>query len=232
MKNTLLIFSFLACITIGVNAQDKTFLIGSKLGPTLDWASPGSTVVENKGIGLGFNIGAVAEYYFTPNLALSSGLDFCLMQTHYQFTGPRVVDGFLEEALVSLDRRVRGSFLELPLKAKVKMGVTDLWQAYVEAGLGLAVNLRDYGRDEFDFFGVSYADQSYLDYSNQYRLLQASLLFGLGVEYEVNLNLSLFAQLSLKHSLSNSFIREIEKQTGSNVKANFVGIEIGLLTSL
>lgn len=229
MKKTLLIISLLTCFAIAGKAQYKTNVIGVKLGPSLDWVSPGSADVERIGMGLGFDVGVVAEHYFTPNIAFASGLEFYLTQTHYKFTDSRIVENFLEEALVPVDRTARASYLEVPLKAKVKMEIIDSWQAYVEAGIGLGMNLRDYGRDEFNFYGVAYADESYKDYSYQYRLLQASVLFGLGVEFEINRSLSLFAQLSAHHSLSNAFIREMEKQTGSNLKMNFVGLEIGVL---
>lgn len=229
MRKKLLIVSVLLCAAIIGNAQNKTNFVGVKLGTSLDWASPGSVYAENKGFGMGYGVGAVVEHYFTPAIAFSTGLDFRRMQMHYQFTDFRVVDNFLEGSPVTVNRRVRGSYLELPLKAKLKREVVDSWLAFVEAGLGVAVNLRDYCRDEYDFYGVSYSDKLYSNYSYQYRLLQASLLFGVGVEYEINRDFSLFAVLSVNHSLSNTFIRQLEKKTGSSLKANFVGIDVGVL---
>ena len=229
MKKIFLIISLLAFFTIESNAQIRPIKFGFKMGPSLDWASSGSTATSNEGVKLGYGAGLVIDCYFTNNVALSSGLDYNFLRMKYQFTDNRMADNFLEMGLIPVNRHVRSTYFEIPLKGKVKMEVVDSWDAYVEAGLGLGLNYSDMAKDEYDFHWAHYADPEYADYSYQYRLLQASLCFGLGTQFEINPKLSLFAQLTLHHSLSNTFTHQMQKETGSILNANFVGIEVGFL---
>ena len=229
MKKISLIISFLAFLSIGSNAQIRPIKFGVKLGPSVDWASPGSTAASHDRIGLGLGAGLVLEHELTRNISVASGLNFNVLQMRYQFTDRRLADDYLEMGLISVNRKVRGTYFEIPLKGKVKMDVADSWKAFVEAGVGFGLNYSDKGKDEYEFHWVQYSDPEYVDYSYQYRLLQASLCFGLGTEFEVNRNLSLFAQLTFNHSLSNTFTHQMYKDTGSELHTNYVGIEVGFL---
>lgn len=229
MKKISLIISFVVLFALAGNAQIDNLRIGLKIGPSFDWASSGSTVTEYKGMGIGLNMGAVLDYYFTGNIAVSSGLNFNLFRMRYNFMDYRRPEGFLEEANVMVQRRLKGSNLEIPIMLKGKYTIADLFDAYIEAGCGLGFNLKDRCKDEFDFYWTHYADESYVDCTNQYRAFQPSLLFGIGAEYEINENLGAFVQLTFNHAFTNAFVKSLEKQTGSIVRNNFVGIEVGVM---
>ena len=216
-------------ISLGASAQAKNYRYGIKFGPAFDWASSGSTATENMGVRLGFNAGLVVDRHFSEQIAFSSGLDFHFMRMKYQFTDLRMVDNFLEEVQLPVERRVRATEIEVPLKLKAGFHVAESVKAYVEAGCGVAFNLNDRVKDAYDYYYISYRDEVYVVRSEQYRLLQASLLFGVGAEYEINRKLSFFAQAAFNHSLSNAFVRALEKQTGSIIRNNFIGVEVGML---
>ena len=229
MKKISLIISFVVLFSLAGNAQIDNLRIGLKIGPSFDWASSGSTMTENKGMGIGLNMGAVLDYYFTGNIAVSSGLNINLFRMRYNFTDYRRPDGFLEEANVMVQRRVKGSNLEIPIMLKGKYTIADLFDAYIEAGCGLGFNLKDRCKDEFDFYWTHYADERYVDCTNQYRAFQPSLLFGVGVEYEINEKLDAFVQLSFNHAFANAFVKSLERQTGSIIRNNYIGIEFGVM---
>ena len=229
MKKISLIFSFVVLFALSGIAQSGDFRIGLKLGPSFDWASSGSVETQNDGMGLGFNVGPVCEYYFTDNIAVSSGMNFNFYRMKYRFTDYRRTDDFLYETNVSVDRRLKAFNLEIPLKVKAKFNVADLFDAYVEAGCSLGFNLKDYGKDEFSLHWTDYHDDSYVDYTHQYRAFQPSLVFGVGAEYELNQLLSVFAQLTFNHALLTAFVSSLEKQTGSILRNNFIGVEVGIM---
>jgi opacity protein-like surface antigen len=229
MRKTLLIISLVAAITLGANAQTIDSRVGVKLGPTLDWASVGSTAVSSDGVRLGANFGLVYDYYFTNNFAVSSGVNLKLFRLKYTFTDRRRVEDFLEDANVRVSRRLSATNIEIPLMVKGRYDVADLFFLYAEAGAGLSFNLKDYGKDQYSFYWVDYQAQDYEDCTNQYRPLQFSMIVGLGAEYQINRNLSVFAQLTFDHSFSNAFVRTLEKQTGSIVRNNFIGLEFGVM---
>lgn len=229
MRKTLLIISLVAVIFMRGNAQTRDARFGIKLGPTLDWASSGSTATENNGLGLGYNVGLVYEQYFSSHVAVSSGVTFNALRMKYMFVDYRFVDDFLEKTNVSVMRRVKAMNVEIPLKFKMRFDVVDSFKAFVEAGGGLGFNCKDMGRDDYSFYWVSSSGERYLDCTNQYRLLQLSMIFGLGGEYEINRKLSAFAQLTFDHGFSNVFVGSLEKQTGSILRNNYVGLEMGVL---
>ena len=229
MRRILLIISLVSAFIVGADAQTGNVRLGIKLGPTIDWASSGSTASTNEGIGLGGNLGLVCDYYFTDNVAVSSGVNFNLLRLKYTFIDYRRAEDFLEEANISVSRRLNATNIEIPLKAKLRFEVIDSFMAYAEAGAGLSLNCKDYGKDSYTFYWSSFEGESYVDCTNQYRPLQLSMVFGLGAEYEINRNLSAFVQLTFDHAFSNAFVNSLEKQTGSILRNNYIGIEVGAM---
>ena len=229
MRKILLIISMVSAVFVGANAQPGNVRLGIKLGPTIDWASSGSTAATNDGIRLGGNLGLVCDYYFTDNVAVSSGVSFNLLRLKYTFIDYRRAEDFLEETNISVSRRLNATNIEIPLKAKFRVDVVDSFKAYAEAGAGFSLNCKDYGKDSYSFYWTSYEGQNYVDCTNQYRPLQLSMIFGLGAEYEINRNLSIFAQLTFDHAFSNAFVNSLEKQTGSILRNNYIGVEVGVM---
>ena len=229
MRKTLLIISLVAAMAVGANAQTGNARFGIKLGPTFDWASSGSTAATNDGFRMGGSLGLVCDYYVTSNVAVSSGLSLNYLRMKYTFTDRRRVEDFLEEANVPVSRRVKSTNIEIPIKAKFRLDVAESLKAYAEAGVGLSFNCKDYGKDSYSFYWVTSEGENYVDCTNQYRPLQFSMIFGLGAEYEINRDFSVFAQLSFDHAFSNAFVSILEKQTGSILRNNFIGIEFGIM---
>ena len=229
MRKTLLIISLVAAMAMGANAQTGNARFGIKLGPTFDWASSGSTAATNDGFRLGGSLGLVCDYYVTSNVAVSSGVSLNFLRMKYTFTDRRRVEDFLEEANVPVSRRLKATNIEIPLKAKFRLDVAESLKAYAEAGVGLSFNCKDYGKDSYSFYWVTSEGENYVDCTNQYRPLQFSMIFGLGAEYEINRDFSVFAQLSFDHAFSNAFVSILEKQTGSILRNNFIGIEFGIM---
>ena len=229
MKRISLIISFVVLFALGGNAQNGDLRFGLRLGPNFSWASSGSDVTKNHGAKLGFGAGLVVDYYFTDVFAASTGVDFNFCRMKYDFADYRSAAEFLTEEQVMVTRRLKASYLEFPIKAKAKFDVAGLFDAFVEAGLGLGFNLKDYGKDNYKIHWVEYDSDSYEDCTNQYRAFQPSMIFGVGGIYEINSKLGAFAQLSFHHAFSNAFNKALAKQTGSILRNNFIGIEVGLM---
>lgn len=229
MRKLLLIISLVTMISLNANAQTNGARIGIKAGPAVNWASAGSIAAKGDGIGLGAGFGLVYDYYFSDQFAVSSGVNLNLIRMKYDFTDRRRAEDFLEETNMMVNRRLKAMNIEIPLMIKARMDVFDSFAAFVEAGGGLSFNCKDFGMDDYSFYWVSPQELSFEDCTNQYRMMQLSMVFGLGVEYEINRNLSTFVQLTFDHSFSNAFISSLEKQTGSILRYNIVGLEVGIL---
>ena len=125
--------------------------------------------------------------------------------------------------------RVENHGIQIAKQVKVKIGILDSWSAYAEGGVGLSFNFSDKGKDSYnDPFGQHHQDATYQDYGYQYRMFQTALNFGLGVMYEITNNFNVFAQITVNNALSNTFNKTMQQQTGSIIRTNFVGLEIGI----
>ena len=229
MRKTLLIISLVTMVALNANAQLNGDRIGIKLGPAIDWASSGSVAVKGESVGMGFGLGIVYDHHLMDYYFVSSGVNLNFLRMNYSFTDCRRVDNFLEEANMMVNRRLKAANIEIPIKFKVKMDVLDSFAAYMEAGGGLGFNCKDFAKDDYSFYWVSSEGQSFVDCSDQYRVLQFSMIFGLGAEYEINQKLSAFAQLTFDHAFSNAFISSLEKQTGSIIRNNYLGVSVGVM---
>ncbi len=229
MKKIALIISMVALFSIGGYAQGGTHSFGLKFGPNISWGGSGSAATHSDHARMGFAVGGFIDSYITQHVAISTGLNLNLMSMDYTFDDYRTAADFLEEAKVPVSRRFKGSYVELPLKLKVKIGILDSWSAYAEGGVGLSFNFSDKGKDSYnDPFGQPHQDATYQDYGYQYRMFQTALNFGLGVMYEITNNLNVFAQITVNNALSNTFNKNMQLQTGSIIRTNFVGLEIGI----
>ena len=227
MKKIALIISMVALFSIGGYAQGKT--LGLKFGPNISWGGSGSATTHSDHARMGFAVGGFFDNYITPHVAISTGLNLNLMSMDYTFDDYRTAADFLEEAKVPVSRRFKGSYVELPLKLKVKIGILDSWSAYAEGGVGLSFNFSDKGKDSYnDPFGQHHQDATYQDYGYQYRMFQTALNFGLGVMYDITNNFNVFAQITVNNALSNTFNKTMQQQTGSIIRTNFVGLEVGI----
>lgn len=230
MKKIALIISLVALFAINANAQQKKSVFGLKFGPNVGWASAGSTATSSDHPRLGFVVGGIHDRYLSDHVALSSGINLNLLRMDYTFEDYRATSEFLEVAKLPVHRRFKGSYIEVPLKLKVKVDVSGSWKAFAEAGVGFSWNYATKTKDSYrDLFDALYEDNSFSnDYFYQYRWIQSALNFGVGAMFEVNSKFNLFAQLTFNHALSNSFNKAIEQQTGSIIRTNFIGLEVGI----
>ncbi len=229
MKKILLTISLLAAFMAHADAQSETFSFGIKAGPTFNWAGADATTCQNKGVALGLGMGLVADYHLSGILAVSSGLEYNWVRLKLRLDDYRRMENFLEYSVVAIDRRTSASYLEIPLKLKARTEIVDDLTGFAEVGAGLGFNLSARAKDEFTFYGIDHADTKYVDKTNQHRMLQAALRFGLGAEYAFSSDYSVFAQLSFRHALSNMFTSEMQRRTGSNMKVNYIGIDAGVM---
>ncbi len=230
MKRMSLIISLVMLFALGGTAQNGNFRFGLKLlGPNFSWAGPCSKMTENHGARLGFGTGIIVDYHLTKVFIASTGVDFNFCRMKYDFTDYRIPAGFLVEEEVMVSRRLKSSNLEIPIKVRARFNVADSFGIFVEAGIGLGFNLKDYVKDEYKLQWVDYHSEFYEDYTNQYRAFQPSMLFGFGGDFEINRKLSVFIQLSYHHTLSNAFTKALAERTGSKLFNNFIGIELGIM---
>lgn len=231
MKKILLIVSLIAFCSLTGNAQERTFNFGLKIGPNLAWASsPSEEAGKSLGSRMGFSAGVFVDSYFTEHFAFSTGLNFNVLSMKYQFTDHRIVPNFVEATNIMVERKFSGTYLEVPLQLKMSFDVADAVSIFAGAGAGLGLNLSDKADDQYGFLGTeSSYDNEFTNVTDDYRRLQFALKFNVGAAYRLNNYFSVFGQLAFHHSFSNMFVQQKKKETGVNLKANYIGLEFGIM---
>ena len=133
MKKFILAISISLFSFFTVDAQDlSSFRFGFQASPNFSWMTTDVNFINPNGIIPGLKLGAVSEYYFQPNYAITSGIGFSFN------TGGRLLNDFpgtywSETNLgIGVDTLAAGTNLKYNLQ-------------YVEIPVGLKMRTREFG---------------------------------------------------------------------------------------
>lgn len=185
MKKNLLFIALLLGLSLTASAQYNGFSFGLKFGPNFTWTGSKTSTAVNEGTGVGFDMGFVAEYYFTENYALVTGVNVNFLNGHYSFDDKRVNNS--DTLLYNIDRKFRTTVYEIPLMLKLvtpELGNIPL-RAYAQIGGAFGITPSVKVKDVFKLDGQSpFADESYgASKKGEYNPIHASLRVGAGAEY-------------------------------------------------
>lgn len=242
MKKTLLLASLVLALSLGASAQYRDFSFGFKLGPGFDWTGSTTGAAVNQGVRAGFGLGVVAEYYFTDNYAIVSGINVNMLRGHYSFTNAHMVDAAL--VTFPVDRYYKSTVFEIPVMLKMitnQLGALPFrYYAQMGAGIGYAhkVMVRD-GNN-----GAA-APEAYGTSNKEFSNLRFGLKIGAGAQYSIDESLRVFAGIYYSHDFINNInyikpnhyanyydaelVKIGERDTKLNLLQNRFGIEVGVL---
>ena len=244
MKKNLLVIGLLLAMSLGATAQNEGFAFGFKLGPNFGWTGSTTGVAVSEGARTGFDVGVVAEYYFSDNYAIVTGVNVGFLGGHYSFENARMdsVAGF---TTFNVDRYYKTTIYEIPVM--LKMVTNELGNApirvYAEVGGGIGLAAKKVKvKDAID--GGSHAD-NWITTNKEFSNLRASLKIAAGAQYSLDESTRLFAGLYFSHDFINmvNYIRPdycgnyIDSEGNKiqardkklNVLQNRIGIEVGVL---
>jgi hypothetical protein len=226
VKHKLLIAIILLFSSLSLPAQFKDFVCGLKLGANMQWVDSDEPTLANKGLKMGYNWGFAAEYYFVENYAIASGFTVDFLRNRYSFSDRRSKDGtnFFD---VNVNRLLRGTYFEIPLKIKMKTDRFGKCCFFAEVGYGFGVKLNAMAKDSYNINGVVVMDDDFIDVDEQYKWYRSALILNAGTEYTLNGSTKLFANLVYNRGFSNLYVDVHQK--GVDLKTNFVGLELGLI---
>jgi hypothetical protein len=123
----------------------------------------------------GFILGGQLDYWFAPAWALS-------VQALYDQKGASLTSGNAASAQTETDE-LNLAYLEVPILAKVALGSSD-FRPYLFAGPSFGFLLSANTHQTVTQYGVVTTDQT-ADETNTFQTIDASLLFGAGVSYQL-----------------------------------------------
>ncbi len=247
MKKNLLLAGLLLAMTLSVSAQYKGFSFGFKLGPGFDWTGSTTGAAVSEGVKTGFGFGVMAEYYFSDNYAIVTGINVNMLRGHYSFENGRMVMGADSVSVLGtypVERLFKSTVYEIPLMLKM---VTNQYGAlpfryYAQVGGGIGYAQKVKVKDAVDGAAMS---EAWTTTDREFSNLRASLKIGAGAQYAIDESTRVFLGLYFSHDFINNinYIRpnyygnyydtDGNKIGERNVKLNMLqnrfGIEAGIL---
>lgn len=176
--------------------------IGLKLSPSitsLRTDAPSASKFENGDTKLSLGGGLLVDYFFGENYAFSSGL--FLTGRGGTFTYSDVSSGVTGQAFTA-KQKLAIQYLELPATVKLFTNeVSPGTRVYFQVGGALAVPVGTRINGEKRY--VDAANQKETKASDHVKFIDANVLAGAGVEYQLGTNTKLFGGLSYHRGLIN-----------------------------
>ena len=227
MKQITLVFGFLLSILAGVRAQSNAdgsgFRFGVQTSPTISWMRSNDKNIEGTGSNWGLKLGALGEYFFTPNYAFFGGLGFGFnqggtLQNGYtagvfwpdsELSGP-TFDTLPQNAKL----HYRLNFVEIPFGLKMRGGSSEdsPIKFYAEIPVfTLGFKTKAVG----DIRGTNNQNTEDEDISKDVNAIALSWGLGAGIEYEVSASTVVVGGLGFQSQFT-----DISSDKGSILKNN------------
>ena len=196
-----------------VQVQDKSFQLGFQLSPNISWISPDSEGLENEGNKLGFSYGIIADFNIAENYSISTG--FTLLNSGGKINYPDKIDIISQAgATISQGGRttadLRLKYIQIPFTIKLKTNEIGYMKYFGQFGVGTAFNIDAVAEEEFTYPGGNGAIKNDdVDYKDEISLFRASLLMGIGAEYNVSGNTSIMFGINFDNGFLNILSEDI-----------------------
>lgn len=185
-----IVFSLLTVFVLTASAQDfKRIRLGFRAIPTFSWIKPDVQNVESDGMVARIGYGVNGEFYFSPNYAFATG--FAVQYTGGKLEYPAIVNSVIGE----INRRYYFQDLEIPLAIKMKTNEIGYMTYFGTFGLAAGFNLKAKADETFTT-PTKKEFQDDLDVKSDISFIKTSLILGLGTEYNIAGNTSIYAGVS------------------------------------
>lgn len=227
MKKLLLTLAALA-IAPAAFAQVE---IGLKVSPAISFlrtSSPSITNFQSENSKLSFGGGVFVDYFFGENYAFNTGLFITGKGGNFSYTDRLAYSS--SSTGYKVDQKLAIQYLEIPATLKLFTNeVAPATRVYFQVGgsVGFPVSTRINGDK---FFTDTYNSNTQTDASAHVFAVDANLIGGLGVEYQLGQSTKLLAGFSYHHGLVD-LDRYFEKNRGFSdvsIKNSVVALDLGL----
>ena len=207
MKKIAALLSLIFVISLATKAQSD-FQLGLNFSPNISWFKAKTENVTNEGTNFGFNFGLIGDFNIADNYAFSTGINVVTIggeisypfaqevelpnSTTTSFGGKRTADITLK-------------YIEVPLTLKLKTNEIGSLTYFGQFGFGLGVNYDASADVSFEYpsqNGGNISDEG-VDYKSEINLIRASLIVGLGAEYNLSGNTSVLFGVSFNNGFTN-----------------------------
>ena len=237
IKSTFLL-SLLTFFVLNTKAQDdRDFRIGFKIIPGIDWTKAVTSNVVKNGSGIGFSFGVMADikldenYFFTPEINITSMSNRMKMKDDSIFSLTTPASNYK-----NVTYKYSLKYIEIPLTFKFRTNENNGMRYWGQIGIAPGILIgnqvttsaervgnSDFPINEKYIPNASENDKYDLkDHQDNINALRASMILGLGIEYNLSVNTSFYAGLRF-----NNGFTDMLNDKKSKMINNVMGLELG-----
>lgn len=209
-KVFLIALAFVNSLTI-LQAQDSEtkFAFGLKVAPTLAWLKSETKSIDSDGSRLGFAYGLMADYHFSKNYALASGVEVSYRGGKYK----------AEEGGITAKSSITLQYIEVPVTMKLKTNEIGYITYFGKFGFAPGINIK--AKADYDINGVKDEDVGIKSDINSFNL---SFLAGIGAQYSLGGKTAVLAGITF----NNGFL-DVDKTDGFKATSSFLALDLGIM---
>ncbi len=224
MKKKIRLFLLLLVSVHFATAQDSNppFQFGLKVTPNLGWIKTDDKDIKSDGSRFGISYGLIADFGFAENYAFSTGIDIAYRGGKTKGETSDASGTTITETVLKLQ------YLEFPATLKFKTNEIGQVRYYVQAGVGLGVNIRARSDSKITKEPISGGTTTYpddnIDIKSDINAFNMSMIISGGIEYNISGNTNLLVGLVF----NNGFL-DVFDGSDYSARSNYLGLNLGVL---
>jgi|SRR5690554_3130134 len=208
--------TFVFAFSFAAIAQQKGFQLGLQLSPNISWFKPDSDGLKSDGVKLGFSYGIIGDFNISENYAISTGISLLSAGGKLNYPDREEINGIFYGGRTTSDIRLK--YIQIPLTIKLKTNQIGYMRYYGQFGFGAAFNYDSKIDREFSYpESKSNFTTDNKKFGSEVNIFRASLIVGIGAEYNLSGNTSLLFGLTFDNGFMNVLSKDIypEDQNGN-----------------
>jgi len=208
--------------------QKQSVKLGLKASPNMAWMAPETKNYNYDGISGGATIGLVTDFYFAKNYAFSSGFNFAFLNGKLTYGDMKILNN--DTINGQMNRKYKFVYLDIPYMIKLQTNTFGRVSFFGQIGFSTGFRISAKARDEFVWDGTDSPYEENSNITSQTTIIREAVLFGIGLEYHLDVNTRIFFGANYSNSLNN-ILKDINSASGLNQKAllNFIEFNLGVL---
>ncbi|MDD4847703.1 MAG: porin family protein [Bacteroidales bacterium] len=209
MKKFFLLVAFVI-VSNTLFAQYKPFQLGFKASPTLGWFNANDVGLKGEGTSIGFTGGFVAEFNFTENYMILTGVNYNYSRGKLSYQGINATtdtQSIFYQQIADVQQTVKFQYLEIPVSVKLRTNKFGKVRIYGQMGLNTAFCFNAKSDRTYSFtdsdkkFNTKQVNKE--DVKNDFTLVKESLLLGIGSEINIDQSSFISVGLNFNTALNN-----------------------------
>ena len=224
MKKSIILIALVSLFIInGAKAQEKPFVFGVRIAPSIGWMKPDHTSYQNQGSDVGFSWGFMAEFHLMENYAVNSGCNISYLNSTLEYPDTR--DG--EDG--TLNRGYRLKYVEIPLTLKMRTNDFNGISYFGLVGFGAGFKLSAKAKDKYTN-SLGQVNEE-LDISDDIKAMRVSMILGVGMEYAAGGDTKVLGGINFNNGINDILKGQNTTTTTINHKAinNFFELYVAVL---